>query len=275
MTAAEAAAISGARPWTRVLGARHVASSTAWLGAYGLALAGAQLVGLAAGGVATALIDGGLVAVLLVHHRIRPRDWNLEILPVLALVALIPVVGIAAAVPWAPRFSWYLSTGAPLLVGACLAVRLIDRPVRRLHLRVRWPVLDIFVVDAGLPLGVLGYVLLGSQPLTANPGGPEIAATLLVLAVFGGLVEELIFRGLLLAAAQKLLKRREAAIVYVATLNAVLYVGSGSMAYAFLIAVAGIAWGAALARGASLWSVALSHAVMLMTVASLGWGMLR
>ncbi len=148
-------------------------------------------------------------------------------------------------------------------------MRAIDEPVRRLHLRIAWPVLDLVVMDAGVPLGVVGYALLRPEPLLDHPAGPELVAAALVLVVCGGLVEELIFRGLLLAVSEKLIGRRGPAIIYVAAINATLYLGSGSIAYALLIGGVGIVYGAALARGASIWSVSVSHGLLLVSMAFL------
>jgi membrane protease YdiL (CAAX protease family) len=240
-----------------------------WVAAYSAVLAAAELVGFIGGGMATAFIDAALVSALLVYLYVWSDDSNREILPVLALVALIPVVGIAAVVPSAPRLSWYVLTGAPLLAGAILAMRVIDAPVGRLHLHIACPALDLLVVDAGAPLGVLGYALLRPQPLLERPAGPELVAAALVLVICGGLVEELIFRGLLLAVSEKLIGRRGPAILYVAAINVTLYLGSGSIAYALLIGGAGVIYGAALARGASIWSVSASHGLLLVSMASL------
>lgn len=243
-----------------------------YVAAYIGALLAAELVGLEAGGMATAFIDAALVLALLVYPFLWPNRSDRETLPVLMLVALIPVVSIAAVVPSAPKLSWYVLTGVPLLAGAVLAMRMIDEPVRRLHLPIGDVALDLFTVSLGAPLGLLGYALLRPQRLIEHPTGPELVAIVLVLVVCGGFVEEMIFRGLLLAVVERFFSHWEPAILCVAAINVTLYLGSGCISYALLIGVAGILYGAAIARGASIWSVSASHGLLL---AYMAWLALR
>ena len=115
----------------------------------------------------------------------------------------------------------------------------------------------------------MGYLLLRPMPLLAHPSPIAYVAVLVILGVFGGLLEELIFRGLVLSASIQAFGSPGRATAYAALLSSALYWGSGSIAYMFVMAVVAVALGLALLRGASLWGIALSHGLMLATMAIL------
>jgi hypothetical protein len=197
------------------------------------------------------------------------------LLPVLALVALIRPISLAAVVPRMPPLDWYALAGLPLLVYAVLTARLMAEPARELHLRIERPLVDVGVAAAGLVAGFVGYLLLRPMPLLAHPSPMGYVAMFAILGVFGGLLEELIFRGLVLSVSIKALGSTGRATAFAALLSMALYWGSGSIPYMLLMAVVGGALGLALSRGASLWGIALSHGLMLATIALLAQGATR
>jgi membrane protease YdiL (CAAX protease family) len=235
----------------------------------GIAIAAAEVSGSAFGVIPGAAIEAVLALVLLVLFAWRPAARSARLLPVLALVALIRPIGLAAVVPKMPLLAWYALAGLPLLVSAVLAARLIAEPARDLHLRIKRPVVDVTVAAAGLLAGLVGYLLLRPMPLLAHPSPIAYVAVLVILGVFGGLLEELIFRGLVLSASIQAFGSSGRATAYAALLSTALYWGSGSIAYMFLMAVVAVAFGLALLRGASLWGIALGHGLMLATMAIL------
>jgi uncharacterized protein len=241
----------------------------------GAAIAAAELSGSAFGAIPGAVFDAALASLLLIVFVWRPRAEPGHLLPVLALVALIRPISLAAAVPALGPLAWYVLAGFPLLVGAVLATRLLDDKAAELHLRIELPRLDTTIAAAGIPAGLVGYILLNPTPLLAHPSAVGLVAMLATLSVFGGVLEELIFRGLVQSAAIKALGGTWTGAVFTAALSTALYWGSGSILYMLMMAVVGCAFGLAILRGASLWGVSLSHALMLVTIALLAQGLPR
>lgn len=241
----------------------------------GAAIAAAELSGSALGAVPGAVFDAALATLLVILFAWRPRARSAPLLPALALVALIRPISLAAVAPSLPPLAWYAMAGLPLLVGSVLAARLMDEPIRELHLGIRKPWVDAAVAAAGPSAGLVGYLLLTPAALLGQPNPIGYAVMVVVLAVFGGLVEELIFRGLVLSAAIDALGDARAGVAFTAAISMALYWGSGSVPYMLLMAVVGGAFAFALLRGASLWGVALSHALMLVTMAVLAQGLGR
>lgn len=238
----------------------------------GAAIAAAELSGSTLGALPGAIVDAVLAMLLVILFAWRPRARSAPLLPALALVALIRPISLAAVVPSLPPLAWYAMAGLPLLVGCVLAARLMEEPIRALHLSIRQPWVDAAVAVAGPSAGLVGYLLLTPAALLGQPNPIGYSVMVVVLAVFGGLVEEMIFRGLVLSAAIDALGDARTGVAFTAALSMALYWGSGSVPYMLLMAAMGGALGFALLRGASLWGVAFSHALMLVTMALLAQG---
>ncbi|HEX7500292.1 MAG TPA: CPBP family intramembrane glutamic endopeptidase [Polyangia bacterium] len=241
----------------------------------GAAIAASELSGSAFGAIPGAVFDAALASVLLILFVWRPQSASGRLLPVLALVALIRPISLASAVPTLAPLAWYALAGLPLLVGAALAIRLVAEPALELHLRVERPRLDATIAATGILAGLVGYFLLNPTPLLAHPSAVGYAAMVAILVVFGGVLEELIFRGLVQNAAIQTLGGTWNGVAFTAALSMALYWGSGSIPYMLLMGVMGCAFGLALLRGASLWGIALSHGLMLVTIALLAQGLAR
>ena len=241
----------------------------------GLAITAAEMSSSAFGAIPGAVFDAALASLLLIVFAWRPAARSARLLPFLALVALIRPISLAAIVPRMSPLAWYAIAGLPLLVGAVLATRLMTEPARELHLRIERPLVDATVAAAGLIAGLVGYVLLTPVPLLAHPSPIGYVAMVAILGVFGGLLEELIFRGLVLSASIQAFGGTGTATAFAALLAMALYWGSGSIPYMLLMAVVGGALGLALLRGASLWGIGLSHGLMLATIALLAQTALR
>ena len=110
---------------------------------------------------------------------------------------------------------------------------------------------------SGLGLGYLEYRILHPTPLALSFTLGSIWLPALILLLFTGLLEELIFRGLLQRASQALLGNLGP--VYVSLAFAVLHIGYRSLAdIAFVFAV-GLLFSLVSGRSRSIWGVTLAH----------------
>lgn len=218
------------------------------------------------GSLPGAMLDAALVPLILAHFALRPDVPYRRMLPALALVALLRTLSVAAVVPQLPEYLWYAAVGVPVLAGALLASRLIDAPAIRQVIAVRRPEFDTVLALLGFPAGLVGYAALRPAALLSSGDVLSVLAAMAVLTVFGGFLEEVVYRGILQTVAIDAFGSKGAGILFSATLGAVMYWGTGEFSFMFVIWVLGIGYGMALARGASLWGIALSHSVAL-------WGM--
>jgi membrane protease YdiL (CAAX protease family) len=218
------------------------------------------------GAIPGALVDAALVPVILTHFVLQPDARHRRMFPALALIALLRILSVAAVVPRLPEDAWYAAVGLPVLAGAFLAGRLADEPAARLGLRVTRERLDTSLVLAGIPLSLVGYLLLRPAELSVSGDLVSTMVAMAVLAVFGGFLEEYVYRGVLQSASIDAFGSRRAGILFAATLGACMYWGSGSIPFMIAMWFMGIGYGLALSRGASLWGAAGGHTIML-------WGM--
>ena len=218
------------------------------------------------GAVPGALLDAAFVPLILAHFVLRPDAPHRRMFPALALVALLRTLSIAAVVPRLPEYTWYAAVGLPVLAGAFLASRLTDEPAERMGVSVWRLKFDVVLTILGFPAGFLGYLLLRPAALLTDADPASVLAAMIVLAIFGGFLEEVVYRGVLQAVAVDAFGSRRAGILFTATLGAWMYWGSGSLPFMIAIWLLGLGYGVALMRGASLWGIAASHTVLL-------WGM--
>jgi membrane protease YdiL (CAAX protease family) len=255
--------------WSRIRESVRSDRAVSLLVVYAVAIASAQVVGLFVGAVAGGLLDAALVIAILLATLLIPGERYRELLPITALVALMPLATVAAVLPDTPRLVWYATTGGPLLVGGVLAARLLDDPVKRLRLGPRLGV-DRLAAPPGIAAGLLGYLVLRPEPLlSGHPSAMELLAATTTLVTCASFMEEMLLRGLLLASCEKLLASPTLALALMSAVTAALYVGSGSIGFALLMGAMAAFWGACLRRGASIWGVTAGHAFMLLCMAGL------
>jgi len=118
---------------------------------------------------------------------------------------------------------WYLIVGTPLFAAAFLVIRLTGYRAQDIYLRVKNLPLQLALGLIGLPLGLIEFYILSPAPLIKTFDLAQIWLPALILLVFTGLAEELIFRGILLKSAGEYLKKRTA-LFYVSFLFAVMHI---------------------------------------------------
>jgi len=237
------------------------------LAAYTLVIAAGELSLPFVGALPAAIVDAALLVVLVVHAAAVDGPAR-RLLAALGLVALLRALSIAGVVPGLPAWAWYPAVGLPLLAGLLLArTRLGTRPMfnnfaatEPAWLRGR---LDLVVVAAGIPASLIGYVALRPASLIAGADPATVLAAIAGLVVGGAVVEELLFRGILQAAAVDVFGDATRGTVYAASISTLMYVGTGSPLYVPLMLGLSLLWGFAVARGASLLSTTTSHALLL------------
>lgn len=189
----------------------------------------------------------------------RTPQWRgfalaLAIAPVLRIVSLaLPLHAFAPL--W-----WPTLVGLPLCAAALALLRTIPLSADQVGLRPpsrpHWP-LVASVALSGLALGAIQYALLRPPPLVGSPalGGVLLA---LVLLLGAGLLEEVLFRGILQATATEVLGIWPG-IVYGSVLFGALSIGQHSAAQ--VVFASGVAWyfSVVVLRTRTLLGVALAH----------------
>lgn len=228
-------------------------ATVAIAGAYAGAIVTAEAVAVYVAPVPAATLDAVVLTALLAHYVASGR----KVYAALALVPLLRLTSIALAVE--RPLSFYLVSGLPVLLAVVLAANALELPgVLRLHeirLRSQWHFALAAVVLSGL-----ATPLLGLEPVVAPRSVPAVVGAAAVVFAFAGVLEELVFRGILQVATTPLLGLwavPAANVVFAAT-----YLGCGSAAYGALMTVVGLTCGWWVHHTGSLAGAAVGHGLL-------------
>ena len=225
-------------------------------GAYVLAIAGAEVLGLAVDARVGA-IGHAVVLFALLNHRLLARGPLADVLVALALVPLLRLLSVTIGFD-VPEIYQYGLVGAPLLLGIAAAARAIDSPALWANLR-SWSSLRLPVALSGGPLGLCAYLI--ARPDAIDEGTWRTASVVALVFVFSGVTEELLFRWILQQSLVGVLGA--AAPLGSSLLFALVYLGTRPATFAVFIAAVGLAFGIVVARTRSVLGVAIAHGLLM------------
>ena len=191
-------------------------------------------------------------AALASERRLQRLIFSLTLAPLIRLVSLsLPLVNF-------PFAYWYMIVGAPLLLAAIVAARVVgvNRKMAGVILGRHW-FLQILIGLSGLGLGYLEYKILRPEPLIPEFNWIQMLAPAFVLLVFTGFLEEYIFRGVMQYTAQRSLG--VFGMVYISALFAALHIGYKSILDLAFVFVVAISFSLAAQKTRSLLGVTLAH----------------
>jgi len=192
--------------------------------AYLLALALAEFFTSHLASASVGLVLHGVVLIsLLVQGGFSKQQASQRYFFSMSLVPLIRLLSLSLPLSDYQFVYWYMIIGAPLFLGAFAASKVIGYQIRPVLLNFNKPWIQMATVFSGIWLGLVEYLILKPNPLAASLTFQEIWLPALILTIFTGLLEELIFRGILQKTAREYLG--STGIVYVALLFAVMHIG--------------------------------------------------
>ena len=208
-----------------------------------------------------------MVAVV-VHASLINRRIPGQLILSLALVPLIRIISLSLPLADIPQIWWYPIIYSILLVAVVVMARLMGFTRKSLGISLRFFLVQLVIGATGLVFGVMEYLILTPQPLVGELTWQATWLPILILLVFTGFVEELIFRGVLQQTALEVF--RGWGIVYVSALFAVLHIGFLSWVDVIFVFTIALFFGWVVRKTGSLLGVTLSHGmtnVMLFIVA--------
>ncbi len=122
-----------------------------------------------------------------------------------------------------PLIYWYLIIGAPLLAASFSVIKATGLKPKEVGLRAGNIPLQLMVCFAGIPLGLLEYIILKPKALIEILNWQSILFPALVLFVFTGFLEELIFRGILYKVSVETVSKKFG-VLYTSMVFAVLHI---------------------------------------------------
>lgn len=188
----------------------------------------------------------------------------------LALGPLIRIMSLTMPLQGIPLIYWYAIVGTPIYAAAFVVIRLAgyrgeDISLGAAFFSIRRIPAQIAIGLLGVPLGFLEYHILHPSPLVPRPEIGLMLLPALILLVFTGFMEELIFRGILQKAAGDHLGGRPG-MIYVSILFAVLHITHLSAPDVIFVFGVALLFAFLVRRSASLLGVALAHGITNITL---------
>ncbi|MCD4671452.1 MAG: CPBP family intramembrane metalloprotease [Anaerolineaceae bacterium] len=204
------------------------------------------------------LVLHGLVLLLLIvqgaaaKRRVAQRFYFS-----MALVPLIRLMSLSLPLTDYLFVYWYLIIGTPLFLAAFFTARMVGLSIDRLLFNPRHLGFQILVALSGVLLGYIEYLILRPQPLVESFSFYLIWQPALILLIFTGLLEEVIFRGLLQQSAREYIGRW--GLLYASLLFAVMHLGYRSMTDFLFVLMVALFFGLVVNRTRSILGVTLAH----------------
>lgn len=205
-----------------------------------------------------------LIFLLVVYSALGRQSAERRLALALTLAPLIRLLSLALPLINLPRLSWYPVVAVPLMSAAWLIVRQLRLPAAELGLRRGRVWLQLMLMGGGLGLGWLEYSILRPEPLLATFTWSAFTIAALTLIIATGLVEEIIFRGVLQAVALPALGRH--ALLYVSLLFAALHIGYLSAVDVLFVFAVGLLFAYIVKWSGSILGVSLAHGLTNVTL---------
>ncbi len=221
--------------------------------------AGAPFVGIALDAVAVALLASSRWHFTPSGTQ-SPPDALMQACVVIAMLPIMRLLSVTMPLKRVSDLGWYVLIGLPLLP---ILMRLMgEQPHLRLQLRASGKYLSQGLIALiGIPLGMFGYVIahpdrLASGSLLHNP-----VVAFVILTVFSGLLEEVLFRGLLSDAIERFFGPL-VGILGASALFAIFNAGAGGLWFAIFALYYGFTFALIARRTGSLVGVSLAHGLL-------------
>jgi membrane protease YdiL (CAAX protease family) len=196
---------------------------------------------------------------LLLLHMTMPGVLPLRrFLLGLTFVPLIRVISLSLPLTTIPRVYWYFVVSIPLFAAIIVALRSLGIRLRLRPISLRSLPSQLAFALSGLLFGYIEFLILRPDPLITDYNWTNFAIAAGILFVSTGLLEEVIFRGIMQQTSIEQLGRWPG-ILYAATIFAILHIGYQSILDVLFVLLIGIIFGWYVSRTRNLLGVTLSH----------------
>lgn len=228
--------------------------------AVGLALVAAEAITLLSGPTVGVPAHGLVLCVLLGLSLRLGQPSHQRLTLALALMPLVRILSLALPAAILPMMFWYLEIGLATFEAIFLVMRRLDLTLRDIGVR-RPPGGDVLGVAAiGACLGVPAYLIVGPVNLGQGGGILGLATASAVVIIFVGVLEEVLFRGLIQSAGTELMSRGGVVLSVAAT--TLMYAASLNLRYILFAALVAAFFGIIARRSGSIVAPVAGHAAL-------------
>jgi membrane protease YdiL (CAAX protease family) len=149
------------------------------------------------------VVHVGLLLAFVLHGVNVPVGSERAFYLTLWLAPLTRIYGLAQPYAGANPVIWWALTTVPMVVAAVVAMRVVGLAADDVGFRpsLREVPVAIFMVPVGLAVGVIEYLALEPRPIVREIPFGGVGLAIVILVLNPGIVEEIVFRGILLRGA--------------------------------------------------------------------------
>lgn len=231
--------------------------------AYLAAITGAELVTALFDPILGILCHAIILGSLLIHSALAGTADGRNFLLSLAIAPVIRIVSLGMPLGMFRQEWWYLLTSIPLFATAFVIIRTIPLQRRQIAIQLPalrdWP-LTLIVVASGALLGLMEFLILRPEPLAGSLSLTAIALPAAILMVCTGVMEELIFRGILQTTGTTVFGTWRG-ILYVSLLFGALHIGHLSIVDVIFVTAVALYFAVMVRWTRSLLGVSIAHGI--------------
>lgn len=143
------------------------------------------------------IIHALLLMAVLVHSSMIARPEGSRMMLTLVLAPLTRILSLAMPLGGLPLQYWYAVIGLPILLAAFVVARLNGYKAADIGITAAGIPRQLLVAPLGVILGYVEYMILKPEPLVSLVTWSNVWLPALILLVFTGFAEELVFRGIM------------------------------------------------------------------------------
>lgn len=200
------------------------------------------------------------LVILIIHASLADSPPVAELLTALVIAPLVRVLSLSLPLFVFDLRYWYIIVSIPLFISAFFIVRNLRWSLRKIGFNFNYPLIQIAVIIFGFIFGAVEYLILRPEPLVPIPSVESFIVTSLILIIGTGLMEELVFRGVLQQAAEKALGVK-GSILFATLVFTTLHIGWNSAIDLMFVFTAGTMWGIVFYRTRSIIGITISHGI--------------
>jgi len=178
----------------------------------------------------------------------------------LSLAPLTRIISLSLPLANFPPYAWYMVASVPVFLATLALMRIQGLDLRSVGLGLSKPLQQAGVAVTGIPFGILEYFILSPYPLASGLSLGALGLLALALILSTGLVEELVFRGVMQHSAVRALGERNG-LACVTALFAALHIGWLSVLDVLFVFFIGLFFGLVALKTGSIIGISLSHGI--------------
>ncbi len=238
----------------------HTAMAIAGI-VYVIMLIGAELSSIFWGILPAVIIDGVLLlAITNFSYFIKNTEFRRESAS-LSLLPLLRILSIVIPIPQIAPILWYAIIGFPLLATSVLIIAVERSPILSIHLFGGKWITQILFGLIGIPIGFIAIrVLPATMIIIPHPTFLWILVGAVILTIFSGLTEEIIYRGFIQNTFYNVYG--SLGILISSMLYATMFLGTLTPATIIFFGLTGLLFSIWAKYTNSLWGVIIAHSLL-------------